>query len=128
VARYLIVDDSETIRMGLKSAIKTAQKSAETMEATNPAQALKLFKASPFDAVFLDLVLDEAGDGIQLMDDLLKNKPGTIVILTTGLERSHPDVIKGISQGAFAHLLKPVRVSDMSRVLAEVEDEQMRRA
>src|SRR5687768_14484719 len=109
--------------MGLVRAIKNVQSGAVVVEAAQPGQALKLFKAGKFDAVFLDMVLDDAGDGMQLMEQFLKQDPDTIVILTTGLERNSSEVTKAISQGAFAHIVKPVRVQEVSRVLAEVEEE-----
>ena len=128
VARYLLVDDSPTIRLTLAAAIKQATRTLpEILEASDATQALQQFKKGPVDAVFLDMVLDETQEsGLHLMDKLLAIDPKTRVILVTGLPSSDPVVVKGIRQGAFAFLPKPARTDAIRKILNEMETESGR--
>ncbi len=128
MARYLLVDDSPTIRLTLAAAIKQATRTPpEILEAADATQALQQFKKGPVDAVFLDMVLDETHEsGLVLMDKLLAINAKTRIILVTGLPASDPVVVKGIRQGAFAFLPKPARTDAIRKILNEMETESGR--
>ncbi len=128
MARYLLVDDSPTIRLTLASAIKQATRTPpQILEAADAVEALKQFDKAPIDAVFLDMVLDDTADsGLNVMAKILARNPSTRVILVTGLPASDPMVVKGIRQGAFAYLPKPARTEAVRKILNEMETESGR--
>lgn len=124
VARYLIVDDSPTIRMTLAAAIKQASRGAvEVVEVADGATAMKEFKSRTPDAVFLDIMLEEKKDGLDLLKEMLKIDPKARVIFVTGLPASDPKVVKGIQQGAFGYLGKPARTDAVRKLLNDMEAE-----
>ncbi len=128
MVRYLLVDDSPTIRLTLAAAIKQATRTPpEILEAADAVTALKQFEKGRIDAVFLDMVLDETAEsGLNVMSKILALNPSTRVILCTGLPSNDPVVVKGIRQGAFAYLPKPARTEAIRKILNEMETESGR--
>lgn len=125
MVRYLLVDDSPTIRLTLAAAIRQAARSQpDILEAADAKAAVEMFGRGPVDAVFLDMMLDETAEsGLDVMAKLLAKNPRTRVILCTGLPATDPAVVKGIRQGAFAYLPKPARTDAIRKLLTEIETE-----
>ncbi len=124
MARYLIVDDSPTIRLSLATAIRQASRGAVTIaEAADSATAMKEFKAQKTDAVFLDIMLEEKRDGLDVLKEMLSINPSARIIFVTGLPASDPKVVKGIQQGAFGYLGKPARTDAVRKLLNDMEAE-----
>lgn len=124
--RFLLVDDSATSRMALAAALRNAtQGRAEVREAADAKAAEAAFAEAKPDVVFLDMVLDETqgGGGLDLLLSLLAAHPGARVILVTSLPHQHPDIVKALAQGAFAHLTKPIRTDAVRTVLQELDVE-----
>lgn len=127
--RVLVVDDSATSRMAVAAAVRNATEGgAEVLEAADAKAAVAVFAQARPDVVFLDMVLDETegGGGLHLLLDLLAAHPGARVILLTSLPHGHPDIVKALAQGAFAHLTKPIRTDAVVRVLQELDVESGR--
>lgn len=124
--RYLVVDDSPTIRLMIKMAIKQATGSEDIAEADDAATAMAKFQAAKFDAVFLDMMLAGSDRGLDVLRAMLVERPEAKVILLTGLARDHPDVAKAISDGAFAYVEKPVRGEAVRKVLQTLDAESGR--
>lgn len=122
---YLIVDDSPTVRMRVKQAIRAAQQDAALfLEAGDADTACGIFGDKPVDAVFLDLVMPEQPDGaiethagLGVLRTMLDHRPGTPVVLVSAFPPEHSEVMAAMSFGAFAHLQKPVKPMDVKRVL-----------
>lgn len=124
--RFLLVDDSATSRLALATALRNAtQGRAEVREAADAKGAEAAFAEAKPDVVLLDMVLDETqgGGGLELLRTLLAAHPGARVILVTSLPPGHPDIVKALAQGAFAHLTKPIRTDAVRRVLQELDVE-----
>lgn len=127
VARYLLVDDSPTIRLTLAAAIRNAHKGlTDIIEAGDVATAIKAFTDKKPDVVFLDLMLPGGGSGIDALRAMLEMRPDVKVILITGLPQDHPTVVEGISSGAFAYLAKPARTETVRKILNDIESESGR--
>ena len=121
---YLVVDDSKPIRMVLASSLKAAAgPGTEVLEADTDEKALQLFLDHPVEVVFLDMVMGDLGTNLHLLKTMLQARPEARIVLTTGLEREHPDVVAAISEGAFSYLRKPIRVDGVREVLSQVDAE-----
>jgi two-component system chemotaxis response regulator CheY len=123
VSRYLLVDDSPTVRLTLAAAIRNARKGVtDVREAGDAKSALALFKEHRPDVVFLDMMLP--GDsGLKVLEKMLEANPSAKIVLVTGLASDHPDVVHAIASGAFGYLQKPARTDAVRRVLNDVETE-----
>jgi DNA-binding NtrC family response regulator len=123
VSRYLLVDDSPTVRLTLAAAIRNARKGViDIKEAGDSKTALAEFVEQRPDVVFLDMMLP--GDsGLKVLEKMLKANPASKVVLVTGLASDHPDVVQAIANGAFGYLQKPARTDAVRRVLNDIETE-----
>lgn len=125
MTRYLVVDDSATVRMRLSAAIRGhGLRAPQIDEAADGDTAMRSFVARPPDAVFLDMILPPQPDakldghaGLDILKVMLEKRPGTPIVLVSAFPADHPDVMAAVSFGAFAHLHKPVRPQDLRRVL-----------
>ena len=128
VPAYLVVDDSRTIRLAMLAALRQAAPHAELVEASGDEEALRLFLERSFHVTFLDMVLRDEGTSLHLLRQMLDARPEARVVVVTGLDREHPDVVAAVSHGAFAYLRKPIRVDDIRGVLATLDAEEGRGA
>ncbi|HUR64463.1 MAG TPA: response regulator [Candidatus Thermoplasmatota archaeon] len=123
MSRYLLVDDSPTVRLTLAAAIRNARKGVtDVKEAGDAKAALAEFKTHRPDVVFLDMMLP--GDsGLKVLDKMLEANPAAKVVLVTGLASDHPDVVQAIANGAFGYLQKPTRTDAVRKILNDIETE-----
>lgn len=120
--RYLVVDDSPTVRRQLSYMLKlVASSEMDILEAETPAQALMHFRKGRPSVVFLDMMLPKENDGIVLMTAMLKEQPEATVVLVTALDQDHVSVRGAIAQGAVGYLRKPITVAGLQGVLTELE-------
>ncbi|MBI2077559.1 MAG: response regulator, partial [Euryarchaeota archaeon] len=113
MARFLLVDDSQTIRISLKNAIKQAGAPNPTfLEAPTAAQAISEFRTHDPDVVFLDMMLGIGWGGTDVLKVMLAERPEAKIILITSLGRDRPEVVQAISLGAFGHVQKPEKGRD----------------
>jgi DNA-binding NarL/FixJ family response regulator len=123
VAKYLIVDDSPTVRLTLAASIRNARKgSVELAEASDAEGALREFRARAPDVVFLDMMLPK-GSGLEVLRTMLEESPTSRIVLVTGLPPGDPQVVQGIAAGAFALLQKPARTEAIRKVLNDIDAE-----
>ena len=124
MSRYLIVDDSPTVRLMVKSAIrKLVGEGAEIDEVEDADAALASFKQRAPSVVFLDMMLARQSTGAVALDTILREKADAKVVLVTGLPPTHPDVIEAISRGAFGFIAKPVRSDAIRDILDQIAGE-----
>jgi CheY-like chemotaxis protein len=127
VARYLVVDDSPTVRLTLAAAIRHVRPfGSEVVEAQDAKGALARFLETKPDVVFLDMMLAGGDKGLDVLREMLKSRPEAKIVLITGLASDDPEVRKAIMEGAFAHLQKPIRGELVRKALNEVEEESGR--
>lgn len=124
MAKYLIVDDTETARLFLAIALKTADMNhqAEILEADNRKDAVRLFREHSPELVFLETKVGQ-DSGHTIMADLFKERRSACVIVCSGRSADSPEVREAISKGAFAYMPKPIRLDTVRRTLREVESE-----
>lgn len=121
--KYLIVDDSQTIRMALQRMLEVSGIRKEHIEAVEDgAAALKAFAKSRPEVVFVDIELPKM-KGDELARKILKQEPRTRIVVVTGADRADPRVRLLVSQGAFEVLEKPIRLERVRTLLSLIESD-----
>lgn len=100
--RVLVVDDEERIRKLLRMYLE--RENFEVVEAEDGETALEEAMASEFDIILLDLMLPEM-DGIEVCEELRKEKATPIIMLTAKGEESNR--VHGFEAGADDYVVKP---------------------
>ncbi|WP_374076701.1 sigma-54-dependent transcriptional regulator [Bdellovibrio bacteriovorus] len=113
--RILIVDDETLVRKTMQSQIAGSHvvSLADSME-----EALDILDKQLIDLVFTDLSLDESQErtGLQLIQEISKNYPTTVVVAMTGHDESHL-VEACLKAGAVDYLLKPFDAKTLAQVV-----------
>jgi CheY-like chemotaxis protein len=144
--KYLIVDDSATVRLTIKQALSQENVPGELVsEADSAGEAISVFDREVPDVVFLDVSLTEGmstgSEGDQFLDILsrprpsiqsgnevarymLSRNPQLTIVICTGNAPDDPRVRELIKGGAFQLLQKPIRLSQIREVLRQVRDER----
>ena len=122
MARVLIVDDEETIRISLGA---FATKAGHTVSlASNAAEALGFLREESFDVVVTDIILPRR-TGTELLGDIREIQPNVQVIMITG-EPEVATAAEAVRKGAFDYLAKPISRENISKtVLAAAEKKSL---
>lgn len=106
MARILVIDDDATIRLSLKLALEDADHHVE--EAANGLEGIDRFRANPAALVITDIFMPEK-EGMELIDEIKRDRPETKIIAISGGGRMNPDDYLTIARrlGADRTLLKP---------------------
>jgi len=112
----LIVDDEEDF---LETIIKRLNKrQVDASGARSGEEALELLKEKTFDVVILDIKMPGGMDGIEALREMKKIQPLAEVILLTG-HASVETSLEGMKLGAFDYLLKPIKLDDLLKKIAQ---------
>ena len=112
VQQILLVEDDNTIIMGLSYALREEGYGVTTCRDTVSAQ--KKIKIQDFDLAILDVSLPD-GNGYDLCREIKKVSDTPIIFLTVFNEESN--VVKGLDMGADDYIAKPFRLRELlSRV------------
>ncbi|MBI5688477.1 MAG: response regulator transcription factor [Verrucomicrobia bacterium] len=104
--RVLLVDDSEVVRMGLRTLLGIETTLQVVGEAVNVASGVEASRRLKPDVVLLDIRLPD-GSGIDACRQILKATPDTrVLILTSVIEESTVD--DAIRAGAHGYVLKEI--------------------
>ena len=128
MARILIVDDEESIRVTLESFLQKVGYEVDTAE--NVETAHRLLGAATFDVVVSDIVMPRFS-GVELLQSIHRDSPRVQVIMMTG-QPALETATAAVRAGAFDYLIKPVPKDDFLRCVANaaklkaVEDERER--
>ena len=115
MTHVLIVDDEAAMRDGLEASFQRSGWQTET--ANGVVDALEKFRARPSRVVVTDMRMDD-GDGIQVMQGVRAQMPGTPVILLTAYG-SVPGAVQAIREGACEYLQKPVVFGELLSLVEE---------
>jgi len=112
--RLLVVEDHDATRMVLTQLLTRSGDQVTT--ATTVAEALAAFAAEHFDAVISDVGLPD-GSGLDLMRDIQRLRPVPGIALSGyGMDE---DVRRSKDAGFCAHLVKPVNLGELRRLLEQ---------
>ena len=127
----LVVEDDE----GLQRQLKWAYEGYSVVCASDRAQAIEALRAHEPAVVTLDLGLppdpDGTDEGFAALEEILRLKPDTKVIVATG-HGARESALKAIGMGAYDFYKKPVDIDDLGLIVArafhlhEIEEENRR--
>ncbi|HTT15500.1 MAG TPA: response regulator [Thermoplasmata archaeon] len=141
--RYLIVDDSPTVRHLIVQALRTENvPDGQIAEADSADRAIEAFDRVPPDVVFLDVSLT-GGDvvagggyldllhptgtrpesGNDVARHMLSRNPALRIVVCTGNPPEDPRVRDLVRGGAFQVLQKPVHLAQIREVLRQIREE-----
>ncbi|HAO94223.1 MAG: hypothetical protein A2X99_08340 [Deltaproteobacteria bacterium GWB2_55_19] len=100
----LIVDDEETVGIGMSEMLKDA--GFHAVYVTNGAEAVREAQKSQYSLVFMDMVMPGM-NGLETFRDIKKVSPGSRVVLFTGFFIDAENVIyQGIREGMIDEFIR----------------------
>lgn len=116
--QILVVDDRPDVTGFMRAALERAGYRVAVAE--NGSRALALQRAHPADVLITDIFMPE-GDGIETIDRVRAEFPGTRIIAMSGAVRGRQDYLSVAAQiGVDATLHKPFTVDELIRTLKTV--------
>lgn len=112
----LIVDDEEDFLETLTNRLN--KRGIDASGARSGEEALEKIKEKPYDVIVLDIKMPGGIDGIEALREIKKQQPLTEVLLLTG-HASVETSIEGMKLGAFDYLLKPIKLEDLLKKIAD---------
>lgn len=121
--RVLVIDDSPDINDLLVKILSTM--GHEVVSRDSGREGLKLIKAEPFDAVFLDIAMPDFS-GLDVIDELERN--GDVrkynIVLFTASSITDAEVDELVKRGVHSCLRKPVTIDNLFGKLQEIQSYQ----
>ena len=117
MAKILIIDDERAIRRALREILEFEK--FEVDEAENGKEGVDKAKAELYDIIFCDIKMPEM-DGMEVLDELLKSKVETPVIMISG-HGNIETAVQAIKKGAYDFIEKPL---DLNRILVTIRNAQ----
>ncbi len=106
--KALVVDDSQSMRNIVKSALKKMELFDEILEAEDGVDALeKIEESGPFDVIFLDWYMPRM-EGYDCLVKIRENpKWADMKVMMVTTENQQENVIRAVMAGANEYLMKP---------------------
>jgi len=115
--KILAVDDEAVVRSAI---IRVLEGSGQPVkEAHDGDQALEMMAVEPFDIVLLDIKMPGM-DGIEVLKQIRKGYPDTVVIMITGYP-SIGSAVESTKLGAMDYLVKPFRADDLENLVLKAQ-------
>ena len=105
MAKILVVEDDETIRMGLKDDLEF--EGYEVSGADNGRDGYRLAKEGGFQLIILDILLPGL-NGLEICRKLRAEGVGTPILMLTAARTEEMDKVTGLESGADDYVTKPV--------------------
>lgn len=110
MAKILIVEDDETILMGLKDDLEF--EGYEVAAADNGKDGYKLARGGNFQLIILDILLPEL-NGFEICKKLREEDVKTPILMLTAARTEEIDKVMGLELGADDYVIKPVGSREM---------------
>ena len=117
--KLMLIDDQMPILISLKEALEPG--GHECILFDLPELALARFTSEHYDAVITDLKMPKM-DGIEVLKQVQKSKPGTPVIILTGYADTE-NAMQAVNHGAYAFYQKPIKIKQFITVLKELDEQ-----
>jgi signal transduction histidine kinase len=113
VARLLVVDDEESLRITTAAILEREGYVVDT--ASSGDEAIALLQKLEYDLVLTDLHM-EGGDGLSVLNQIRRQAPLTISVVLTGFA-SVESAIAALQEGAYDYLVKPCDIDSMRHTI-----------
>ena len=120
MARIMIADDSEAIRMVLRDIIDIGHHELAA-EAANGFETVEKFNETKPDLLLLDMAMPKK-DGISALKEILATTPDAKIVMITASDNVNT-MKECIECGAMAYLLKPFNFEDVLKTITRVLDD-----
>lgn len=121
--KFLIVDDEPAIRDFLQFFLEN--KGFEVLLAKDGHEAVSIFQAESPQVVFLDLLLPGGKTGKDVLWEIRKSNPQTVVIIITG--SSEDDALSIVGRMGVQYILKkPFRLEQVEKKILPTVEEKLR--
>ena len=117
MARIMIADDSDAIRMVLRDILDIGHHKL-VAEATNGLESVQKFNESKPDLLLLDVAMPKK-DGIFALKEILSTNPNAKIIMITASD-SVNTMKECVNSGAAAYLLKPFNFEEVLTAITKV--------
>jgi len=125
MAKILIVEDDETIRMGLKDDLEFEGYAVAVAE--NGRDGYMLARSQDFQLIILDMLLPER-NGFEICKKLREEDVNTPILMLTAARTEEIDKVMGLELGADDYVTKPVgsreMVARVKAILRRVREEK----
>ena len=120
--RVLVMDDEEVITDFVFEVLTSM--GYDVAKAQNGTEAVELYKSASsggkaFDAVILNLMVQNGMGGVETIEELQKINPGVKAVVSSGYS-NHPVMINFEQYGFCAALAKPYKVRELGKVMSKV--------
>jgi len=120
MARIMIADDSEAIRMVLRDILDIGHHELAA-EAANGIETVERFNKTKPDLLLLDMAMPKK-DGISALKEILATTPDAKIVMITASDNVNT-MKECIECGAMAYLLKPFNFEDVLKTITRILDE-----
>jgi ActR/RegA family two-component response regulator len=110
VAKVLLVDDDEVIRLTLAALMR--ERGFDITTAASVREALHYITSEPYDVLLSDLHMPHPGDGLTVIGAMRHANPDAVTVLLTGFPEMEA-AAKAIVEHADEILVKPVDISEL---------------
>ena len=119
MARIMIADDSDTVRMVLRDILDIGHHEL-VAEATNGFETVEKFNDTKPDLLLLDMAMPKK-DGISALKEILAANINAKIIMITASDNLNT-MTTCINAGALAYLLKPFNFEDVLKTITKILD------
>ena len=118
MARILIIDDEEVVRMAIRKMLELA--GYEVVEAPDGEQGVQLYRQAPADLVITDIQMPRK-NGLEVIQELRHDFPKVKIITITGQES---EALSIANQLDVRHIFtKPFRMHELLKAVEELLEE-----
>ena len=119
MARILVIDDDDNVRLSVKLALEDAD--YEVDEAADGAEGMRRLRSQPVDLVITDIFMPEK-EGLETIDELKRDFPQIKIIAISGGGSMDPQEYLQIARklGADRSLLKPFDIDLLVKTADEL--------
>jgi len=117
--QILVVDDEDAIRIGIAQVL--SRLGLKVAMAAGGLPALEMMARRPYAIVLLDIKMPDL-DGMEVLQRIRQDYPGTEVIMITGFPTIQ-GAVECIKHGALDYLVKPFRIDDLEAVVQKALDQ-----
>ncbi len=119
MARIMIADDSDAIRMVLRDVLDIGHHEL-VAEGTNGFETVEKFNETKPDLLLLDMAMPKK-DGISALKEIIAINPKAKIIMITASDNIST-MTECINSGALAYLLKPFNFDDVLKTITNILD------